>query len=63
MTTLADDAGGRVYPDNPLQNRGTHFTTAFIIGWNDRCQPFIWAKTAGQIRDKANRPKNSTTRH
>ena len=36
---------------------------AFINGWNDRCQPFVWTKTAEQILDKANRPKNSTTGH
>jgi hypothetical protein len=28
---------------------------AFINGWNDRCQPFVWTKTAGQILTKANR--------
>ena len=22
---------------------------AFITGWNDRCQPFVWTKTAEQI--------------
>jgi len=36
---------------------------AFINGWNDRCQPFVWTKTADRILDKANRPKNSTTGH
>jgi transposase len=35
----------------------------FINGWNDRCHPFIWTKTADQILNKANRPKNSTTDH
>ncbi len=29
---------------------------AFINGWNDRCQPFVWTKTADQILRKANRP-------
>ena len=28
---------------------------AFINGWNDRCQPFVWTKTADQILTKANR--------
>jgi hypothetical protein len=27
----------------------------FINGWNDRCHPFIWTKTADQIFKKANR--------
>jgi hypothetical protein len=27
----------------------------FINGWNDRCQPFVWIKTADQILKKANR--------
>jgi len=35
----------------------------FINGWNDRCQPFVWTKTADQILKKANRQKNSTTGH
>ena len=36
---------------------------AFINGWNDRCQPFVWTKTAQQILDKVNRLKNSTIGH
>ncbi len=28
---------------------------AFIDGWNDRCHPFVWTKTAEQILKKANR--------
>jgi transposase len=36
---------------------------AFINGWNDRCHPFVWTKTADQILKKANRPTTSTTRH
>jgi transposase len=35
----------------------------FINGWNGRAHPFIWTKTADQILQKANRPKNSTTDH
>jgi transposase len=35
----------------------------FINGWNDRAHPFVWTKTADQILQKANRPKNSTTDH
>jgi transposase len=36
---------------------------AFIDGWNDRCHPFVWTKTANQILKKANRPTTSTTPH
>ena len=35
----------------------------FINGWNDRAHPFVWTKTADQILQKVNRPKNSTTEH
>ena len=31
----------------------------FIDGWNDRCHPFVWTKTADQILAKANRPTTS----
>jgi len=36
---------------------------AFIDAYNQRCQPFRWTKTADQIIDKADRQKNSDTRH
>jgi transposase len=36
---------------------------AFIDAYNDRCEPFRWTKTADQILSKANRQKNSDTRH
>ena len=36
---------------------------AFITGWNDRCHPFIWTKTADEILTRANRPTTSQTRH
>jgi hypothetical protein len=32
----------------------------FVDGWNDRKQPFMWTKTAGQILTKANRQNTST---
>ena len=36
----------------------------FIDGWNDRCQPFIWTKTADQILDQRHRgQRTSFTRH
>ena len=31
---------------------------AFINGWNDRCQPFVWTKTADQILTKASTVNN-----
>ena len=36
---------------------------AFIDGWNDRCHPFVWTKTADQILNKANRQKTSNAGH
>ena len=36
----------------------------FIDAWNERCQPFVWTKTAAdQILAKAQRKKTSNTRH
>src|SRR4249920_738506 len=36
----------------------------YIDGWNERCQPFVWTKTADQILTKAKpRKKTSNTRH
>jgi hypothetical protein len=36
---------------------------AFINGWNDRCQPFVWTKTADQILTKSNRKTTSVAVH
>jgi transposase len=36
---------------------------AYIDGWNDRCHPFTWTKTADQILTKANRKKTSNAGH
>ncbi len=36
---------------------------AFINGWNDRCHPFVWTKTADEILDKINRKRISTPDH
>lgn len=36
---------------------------AFINGWNDRCHPFTWTKTADYILAKADRRTTSETRH
>ncbi len=35
----------------------------FIDGWNQRCEPFIWTKTADEILTKSHRKKTSNTRH
>ena len=36
---------------------------AFIDGWNERCHPFVWTKTADQILTKTHRKQTSNTRH
>lgn len=37
---------------------------AFIHGWNDRCEPFLWTKTADEVLAKAKpRQKTSNKRH
>jgi hypothetical protein len=35
----------------------------FIEGWNDRCAPFVWTKTADQILPHATRQGTSDARH
>jgi hypothetical protein len=35
----------------------------FIDGYNQRCEPFRWTKTADQILDQADRQRTSDTRH
>ncbi len=36
----------------------------FIDGWNDRCEPFVWTKTADQIIPRATGgQRTSITRH
>ncbi|MFT4234933.1 MAG: IS630 family transposase, partial [Microbacterium sp.] len=37
--------------------------TAFIVGWNDRCHPFTWSKTADEILPHATRQRDSDARH
>jgi hypothetical protein len=36
---------------------------AFITGWNDRCQPFVWTKTADQILANTHRQTTSDSVH
>jgi transposase len=36
---------------------------AFIDGWNERCQPFVWTKDADTIIAKAHRKSTSNTQH
>jgi len=36
---------------------------AFIDGWNERCEPFVWTKDAETILAKAKRKPTSNTRH
>ncbi len=33
----------------------------FINGWNDRCHPFVWTKTADEILKEVNRQTTSNT--
>ena len=35
----------------------------FIDGWNERCRPFVWTKTAEQILNHSRHQKTSFTRH
>ncbi|MDP9395882.1 MAG: IS630 family transposase, partial [Actinomycetota bacterium] len=36
----------------------------FIDGWNDRCQPFVWTKTADELLEHCRpRKRTSFTRH
>jgi hypothetical protein len=35
----------------------------FIDGWNDRCHPFTWTKTADEILPRATRQTTSDARH
>jgi len=37
--------------------------TRFIDGWNDRCHPYVWTKTADQILTHSRSHKTSFTRH
>jgi transposase len=36
---------------------------AFINGWNDRCHPFVWTKTADEILPHTTRQPTSDARH
>jgi hypothetical protein len=35
----------------------------FIDGWNERCQPFLWTKTAEELLAKIRRKETSRARH
>ena len=37
--------------------------SAHIDGWNQRCHPFTWTKTADQILPRATRKRDSDARH
>ena len=47
----------------PGQDRRAAKIRTFIDGWNDRCHPFVWTKTAEQVLKKANRKKTSNAGH
>jgi len=35
----------------------------FIVGWNERCEPFTWTKDADTILAKIDRKASTETRH
>ena len=35
----------------------------FIDSWNERCEPFVWTRTADEIVGKINRKRTNATRH
>jgi transposase len=35
----------------------------YIDAWNERCEPFVWTKTADELIAKATRKQTSSTRH
>jgi len=41
----------------------TNAISRFIDGWNERCHPFIWTKTADEILPHARRQTTSDARH
>jgi hypothetical protein len=41
----------------------THRDHTFIDGWNERCHPFTWTKTADEILPHATRKRDSDARH
>jgi hypothetical protein len=67
----ASDPNYTVDCDEPAIRRGTFHSVrdlnakirAFVTGWNDRCHPFVWTKTADDILKKANRQTTSNTDH
>jgi len=36
---------------------------AFIDGWNERCQPFVWTKSADELLAKVRRKETSQAEH
>jgi hypothetical protein len=37
--------------------------STFIDGWNDRCHPFTWTRTADELLPHATRTRDSDARH
>jgi hypothetical protein len=35
----------------------------FCAAWNERCQPFSWTKSAGEVLAKLDRQTTSATQH
>ena len=65
MQAIRDALAGRAWtPRLQLYTGLTLQSVTFIDGWNDRCHPFTWTKTADEILAKC-RPgkRTSFTRH
>ena len=72
LRVVAEHSRNLLRDDHPPSIRRGSYTSAkdliaaieaYIDGWNERCQPFAWTKTADQILTKAQRKKTSNTRH
>ena len=49
---------------DPGREVAAAWIATYIDGWNERCQPFTWTKTADQILDHCQPgPRTSFTRH
>ena len=61
---LGSSPGGRSDAEpSPASKNSSPRSDGFIDGWNERCQPFIWTKTADQILPHAMRQRTSDAGH
>jgi hypothetical protein len=61
---ISTDQGFAHMTDAQLVRDLVNAIRTFIDAWNDRCEPFVWTKTADELLDHA-RPgqRTSFTRH